>query len=183
LLSNSEFERKRRDVPGPLILHPEGMAANVDGKAVLAALEELPSDAPTACERWTAHDLAAHLAAGSKEVADGVEAKLAGQPDRPTRGLAEREAPFRAMAYDDVLARLVAESKRKLAAYDSLASNGDDTISLLPQPELTTSPDCRLLALWGRRSAEFDGVVEGDPALVAALDDIVSPKATQWSVA
>jgi Mycothiol maleylpyruvate isomerase N-terminal domain len=102
---------------------------NVEGKAMIGALQQLPGDAPTACVGWTAHHVAAHLAAGSKEVADLIEAKLEGHPNRPTRGFEEREAPFRAMPHDEVIGRLVAESKRKLSAYDALASTPDDTIA------------------------------------------------------
>jgi hypothetical protein len=41
--------------------------------AFLSTLNSLPADAPTACEGWTAHEVAAHLAAGIEEVAELVE--------------------------------------------------------------------------------------------------------------
>jgi hypothetical protein len=227
------------------------------------------------------HDIAAHLAAGAKEVADLVEHALEGRGERPTRAFDEREAPFRAMPYEDVLDHLVIESKRKLRAYtaldesahrtiaftgtridaDRLATHarseaaihrwdvvGDDDVSrdLLGQPELTSHavwvlnampglqesiaslgeraaaaatggftlaltaerrpdvlvhldgpssraevsttevaadvavrvrPDHRLLALWGRRPADLDWEIDGDPRLAAVVDAVLLPKA------
>jgi hypothetical protein len=53
-----------------------------EGEALLTAIDSLPSSAPTACDGWTAHDIAAHLAAGAKETADFVEESLAWQGKR-----------------------------------------------------------------------------------------------------
>lgn len=102
---------------------------NREGKALLATLESLPGDAPTACVGWTTHDVAAHLAAGGKEVADLIERKLEGRPDRPTRAFEEREAPLRAMGHEELIAVLAAESRRKLAAYEGLAASSDAEIA------------------------------------------------------
>lgn len=96
------------------------------GRAILEALQALQPSAPTACAGWTAHHIAAHLAAGSKELADLAEDRLAGLPGRPTREFQEREQPFRAMPYDMVLERLQHESRRKLAAYDALRTGVDE---------------------------------------------------------
>lgn len=90
--------------------------------ALLQSIQATPPGASTACDGWTAHDLVAHLAAGAKEIADLIEDKLEGRPDRPTRGFAEREAPMRALAHDELVERLVAENKRKLRGYDALQS-------------------------------------------------------------
>jgi len=38
------------------------------GRGILTTLHDLPPNAPTACEGWTAHHIAAHLAAGSREI-------------------------------------------------------------------------------------------------------------------
>jgi len=100
-----------------------------EGRAILTALVETPPSASTACEGWTAHDIAAHLAAGAKEVADLVEERLEGLPARPTRGFDEREAPFRAMRHDRLLTELVEHNKRKLAAYDALKAHIDPSIT------------------------------------------------------
>jgi hypothetical protein len=99
----------------------------VEGRALLAAIDQLPPDAPTACGGWTAHHIAAHLAAGAKETADLIDERLDGRPDRPTRPFEEREAPFRAMSHDELRARLVAENVRKMAAWDALAEQTADS--------------------------------------------------------
>jgi uncharacterized protein (TIGR03083 family) len=96
-----------------------------EAEALLAAIGDVPPDAPTACADWRAHDLVAHLAAGAREIAELVERKLDGRPGRPTRGFEEREAPFRALDHDRLVDRLVAEGVRKLAAYEALAAHDD----------------------------------------------------------
>jgi uncharacterized protein (TIGR03083 family) len=109
---------------------PRSSEANArEGPAILAALGDLAPDSPTACAAWTAHHLAAHLAAGAKEVADLVHERLDGRPERPTRGFEEREVPFRAMRHDKLLERLVVENKRKLTGYDALAREKAPNIS------------------------------------------------------
>ena len=72
----------------------------------LAAIASVPADAPTACTGWTAHHVAAHLAAGFEEVNALIADFLAGRPSRDTRTFAEREAPFIAMADDALRERL-----------------------------------------------------------------------------
>jgi hypothetical protein len=44
------------------------------------------------------------LTAGSKEVADLIEEKLAGQATRPTSGFEEREIPFRTLPHAELRA-------------------------------------------------------------------------------
>ncbi len=96
---------------------------------MLAALDDVAPDAPTVCAGWTAHDVAAHLAAGAKELADLIEERLDGRPPRPTRGFEEREAPFRDLPPDELRRRLLQENVRKLAAYDALGQLDDPTIA------------------------------------------------------
>jgi hypothetical protein len=40
----------------------------VETEAMLAALQDVPPSALTACGEWTAHDIGAHLAGGCEEV-------------------------------------------------------------------------------------------------------------------
>jgi uncharacterized protein (TIGR03083 family) len=87
------------------------------GRAILTTLRDLASEAPTACAGWTAHHIAAHLAAGSREIADLAEDRAAGRPPRPTRPFDERERPYRQMPYADVLDEMVRQTRRKLDAY------------------------------------------------------------------
>jgi uncharacterized protein (TIGR03083 family) len=102
------------------------MAEQNEGAALMATVDDAAPSAPTACAGWTAHDIVAHLAAGSKEIADLVEEKLAGLPPRPTRDFASREAPFRALAEADLRAAWSREIQRKTEAVAALAALGPD---------------------------------------------------------
>ncbi|MET0704644.1 MAG: maleylpyruvate isomerase N-terminal domain-containing protein [Mycobacterium sp.] len=72
----------------------------------LADIANVPADAPTACSDWTAHNIAAHLAAGFEEVYSLIEDSLANRPSRDTRTFDEREAPYLAMDHDALQASL-----------------------------------------------------------------------------
>ena len=100
-------------------------SAPLESQALLATLDEVASTAPTACAGWSAHNIAAHLAAGSKEIADLIEDKLAGRAERPTRGFSEREAPFIALADDELRHAMATQGQRKLAAVAALADSDD----------------------------------------------------------
>src|SRR5579863_10298169 len=82
----------------------------------------------TACAGWTVHDITAHLAAGSQEIADLIEEHLAGRPPRPTRGFAEREAPYRALAPETLRARFSEQVDRAVNARGLLAELPDRTV-------------------------------------------------------
>jgi len=97
----------------------------LESQALLATLDEVASTAPTACAGWSAHNIAAHLAAGSKEIADLIEDKLAGRAERPTRGFTEREAPFIALPDDELRHAMASQGQRKAAALAALADSDD----------------------------------------------------------
>lgn len=98
-----------------------------EGNALAATLDEVAPSAPTACAGWTAHDIVAHLAAGSKEIADLIEERLTGQPTRPTRGFEGRERPFRALPNDELRAVWSRQVQRKTEAQEALAALGEHT--------------------------------------------------------
>lgn len=77
--------------------------------AFLDACRAVGPDAVTACPGWTAHDAAAHQAASCAEVVRHLDPFLHGAPVPATRSFEEREAPFRALAPDDLLDRVVVE--------------------------------------------------------------------------
>ncbi|WP_028932368.1 maleylpyruvate isomerase N-terminal domain-containing protein [Pseudonocardia spinosispora] len=93
-------------------------------EAFLTTLERLPADAPTACEGWTAHEVAAHLAAGIEEVAELIEDTVNEAPPRTTRGFEEREAPYREMDDADVRQALVKIVERANTALGAQAAKG-----------------------------------------------------------
>jgi uncharacterized protein (TIGR03083 family) len=105
--------------------------------ALAAALEHAEPSAPTACTGWTAHDIAAHLAAGAKEMADLIEEHLAGRPPRATQGYEARERPFRALDHDELLARMVEHSRRNVAATRALSERGGAASVVFTGAELT----------------------------------------------
>ena len=89
-------------------------------EAFLAALAYVDPEDATRCDSWTAHDLLAHVVAGGEELHRLVSAALAGDPALPTRGFAERERPFVAMADDELRHRLTAGGLGLLVALDEL---------------------------------------------------------------
>jgi len=91
---------------------------------LVVTLEATAPDAPTACARWTAHDLTAHLAAGAAEMAELVEACVAGAEVRQTRDFADREGPYVALGDEDLRGRLVTEAVRLNMAVESLRAKG-----------------------------------------------------------
>jgi uncharacterized protein (TIGR03083 family) len=98
-----------------------------EGLALIAALDGVAPSAPTACAGWNVHHIVAHLAAGSKEIADLIEEKLAGQPARPTRAFEDREVPFRELSEGELRAAWVRQIQRKTEAQNALAEAGEDT--------------------------------------------------------
>lgn len=70
--------------------------ASMERAELAAALRAVPSDAPTLCEGWTAHDLAAHLVARERRpdsLPGLMVPALAGWTDRVRRGHARRPYP------------------------------------------------------------------------------------------
>ncbi|MGH3969357.1 MAG: maleylpyruvate isomerase N-terminal domain-containing protein [Mycobacterium sp.] len=102
------------------------MAEQNEGAAMMVTVEDAAPTAPTACAGWTTHDIVAHLAAGSKEIADLIEEKLAGSSPRPTRDFAGHEAPFRALPDDELRAAWLRQIQRKTEAVSALAALGQD---------------------------------------------------------
>lgn len=92
--------------------------------AFVDALSSVKPDAPTACAGWSVHELTAHLAAGSAEIADAVDGELEGGPSRPTRDFEERESPYRALAPEEVREAFFREALRAAAATERLAEAG-----------------------------------------------------------
>ncbi len=99
---------------------------HAEGPALVATLDQVTPSTPTACAGWTAHDIVAHLAAGSKEIADLIEEQLAGRPARPTQAFEDREPPFRALPDDELRRAWAYHSQRKEEAVAALGALGDD---------------------------------------------------------
>ncbi|MDT5274770.1 MAG: hypothetical protein QOG95_1702 [Mycobacterium sp.] len=98
---------------------------SLESRALSATLTEVAPNAPTACAGWTAHNISAHLAAGTKEVADLIELKVNHHQQRPTREFAERESPFIALSAADLGQEVITQGDRLLAAASALAQTED----------------------------------------------------------
>jgi uncharacterized protein (TIGR03083 family) len=88
--------------------------------AFVDALDRTAPDAPTRCARWSAHDLLAHMVAGTEEMARLIEQAAAGDAVPPTRGFAERERPWRAVPDEELRAAFVVVGGRFAAALRAL---------------------------------------------------------------
>jgi hypothetical protein len=103
--------------------------ADIDeGAAFLATLLAADPSRLTACRGWTVHEITAHLAAGSQEIADLIEDHLAGVRPRDTRAFEEREAPYRAMEDSALRARLFEQVGRSTRARGQLAHQSSDAV-------------------------------------------------------
>lgn len=93
-----------------------------EAQAFYAALDAVPPTAVTACVGWTAHEIAAHLAAGTAEISRLFEAVIAGEAVPETRPFAEREPAFRALPDAELRKRMVHERDRYVRARRELAA-------------------------------------------------------------
>jgi len=91
----------------------------------LSALAARAPSAPTWCEGWSAHELAAHVAGAAEERAHLIEEHLCGRPPRATRSWEEREPPLRALpdvVLRDRLWREATRFERAVARLDTRAT-------------------------------------------------------------
>jgi hypothetical protein len=95
-------------------------------RAFLTSLSQLQATAPTWCSGWSAHELAAHVAAAAEERANLIDDHLAGKPTRATRSWEVREPPLRAMP-DGLLRERLAEHALRFES-SVAALDPDDTI-------------------------------------------------------
>ncbi|HEX3389242.1 MAG TPA: maleylpyruvate isomerase N-terminal domain-containing protein [Streptosporangiaceae bacterium] len=77
-----------------------------EAEAFLRAVDAADPAAVSACEGWTTHEIAAHVAGIALEVIRHLEPYLNGDPVPATRSFEEREAPLQAMPHPHLLARL-----------------------------------------------------------------------------
>jgi hypothetical protein len=97
-------------------------------EAVRGALEDLSPETVSACEGWTVHEIAAHLAATAAEVTRHLEPYLEGRPVPATASFEEREPPFRALGHDELRRRLAVEEDRAQAAIAQVLAREPDAV-------------------------------------------------------
>ncbi len=86
----------------------------------MQAIERCPANALTGCREWTAHEVAAHMAANGAEVARTVGAYAEGRPVPETRGFEERQAPYSVLSHSQLLPRIVEETTRMHGILDAV---------------------------------------------------------------
>ena len=85
---------------------------SAEAEAFFTAIEVTAPELVSACEGWTAHEIAAHITGNAVEIVRHLEPYLQGDPVPKTRSFEEREAPLRALAHADLLARLDRDEQR-----------------------------------------------------------------------
>lgn len=110
------------------VTNAENVNVIEEGEAFVATLLAASPSQLTACRGWTVHEVTAHLAAGSEEIADLIESHLAGAGPRPTRSFDEREAPYRAMDDPTLRRRFFEQVERSKQARQRLARDADDAV-------------------------------------------------------
>jgi hypothetical protein len=83
-----------------------------EAEAFLSTVDAADPAAVSACEGWTTHEIAAHVAGIAVEVVRHLVPYLSGDPVPATRSFEEREAPLQAMAHPRLVARLDREEQR-----------------------------------------------------------------------
>jgi len=104
--------RSRR---GPALVALRKPPAETELRALLTALRDVKPDDQTQCTDWSAHDLLAHLAAGSREMAELLESPTG----RETRDFVEREEPYRRMGDKKLRQAFVVEGLRLVSAIEA----------------------------------------------------------------
>jgi hypothetical protein len=100
-----------------------------EAKEFIEAISATEPHAVSACDGWTTHQVAAHVAGIAVEVNRHLDPYLQSEPVPKTRSFEEREAPLQAMDHGDLIARLVAEEKRmRTLVADILAVNPESII-------------------------------------------------------
>ena len=96
--------------------------------AFIATIDQTAPQAVSACDGWTAHEIAAHVTGIAVEVIRHLDPYLNGDPVPPTRSFEEREAPLQAMQHGDLLRRLDAEEARMRTLVDDVLGREPDAV-------------------------------------------------------
>ncbi|NNN15585.1 MAG: maleylpyruvate isomerase family mycothiol-dependent enzyme [Acidimicrobiaceae bacterium] len=103
-------------------------AIEPEANALLETIDATLPAALSACSGWTAHEITAHLAAGSVEIALNLEAYGEGKSVPATRGFEERETPFRAMDEKGLRKELPKSIARMANAIDAVLAAEPDAV-------------------------------------------------------
>lgn len=99
-----------------------------EADAFLTTINQSAPQAVSACDGWTTHEVAAHVAGIAVEVIRHLEPYLQGDPVPKTRSFEEREAPLRATRHQKLLKRLDAEEARMRSLVDDVLEREPDAV-------------------------------------------------------
>jgi hypothetical protein len=99
-----------------------------EAEAFLTTIDQTAPTAVSACDGWTTHEIAAHVAGIAVEVIRHLEPYLQGDPVPKTRSFEEREAPLQAMEDPALLDRLDAEEQRMRQIVADVLERGPDAV-------------------------------------------------------
>lgn len=101
---------------------------SAEAEAFFTTIDATPPERVSACDGWTAHEIAAHVTGNAVEIIRHVAPYLQGDPVPATRGFEEREAPLRELSHPDLLARLERDEQRMRAAVDAVLAREPDAV-------------------------------------------------------
>ncbi len=99
-----------------------------EAEAFLDTLGATDPDAVSACDGWTTHEIAAHVAGIAVEVNRHLEPYLQEDLVPKTRSFEEREAPLQAIEHGDLLIRLDAEEERMRSLVTDVLKESPDSV-------------------------------------------------------
>jgi Mycothiol maleylpyruvate isomerase N-terminal domain len=101
---------------------------SAEAEAFFAAIEVTAPEVVSACDGWTAHEIAAHVTGNAVEITRHLEPYLQGDPVPRTRSFEEREAPLQALAHADLLARLDRDDQRMRAVLTDVLAREPEAV-------------------------------------------------------
>jgi hypothetical protein len=119
-------------------------------EAFLAAVDATAPEAVSACDGWTTHEIAAHVAGIAVEVVRHLEPFLHGDPMPKTRSFEEREAPLQQFAHGALLDRLDQEEQRMRRVLADVLDKEPDAVIPWTGRQMAVAKFIPHL-IWGRR--------------------------------
>jgi hypothetical protein len=101
---------------------------SVEAEAFLDTLQYTAPDVVSACEGWTAHEIAAHLAGNAAEITRHLEPYLEGEPVPETQSFEVREARFQALSAGELRRQLEVEEDTMRRVIDQVLAREPDAV-------------------------------------------------------
>ena len=99
-----------------------------EAEQFLTTVDAADPTAVSACQGWTAHEVAAHVAGIAVEVVRHLEPYLQGDPVPETRSFEVREAPLQAMDHASLLLRFEREESRMRSVVGDVLEREPDAV-------------------------------------------------------